>query len=119
MQDRNFKISHRKLQGILIVAPVGRLTLDESDGTLLAEVKTYVIDQGAKVIVDLSKVIYTDASGISEISGASSFVKKERGGELKLVNITSKKTLDLIRMMKIEIPLCPDLGTAVQSFSLS
>jgi anti-sigma B factor antagonist len=83
------KINSREIDGTVILDFNGRLVLGE-DTTLLREQVRALIAKGQKnILLNLQDVPYIDSSGLGELVSAFIAARKE-GGELKLLNLTSK-----------------------------
>jgi anti-sigma B factor antagonist len=78
----------------------GDITLNKCGDVLLKDKVQSLIQQGQKnLLVDLAEVSYVDSAGLGELVQA--FVTtKNRGGTLKLVNVT-KRLRDLLVVTKL------------------
>jgi anti-sigma B factor antagonist len=86
--------------GIVTVLDLsGRITLGEGSALLRATIRELLEQQRLKVLVNLGDINYIDSSGIGELVSAYTTVKN-RGGELKLLNLT-KKVHDLLQITKL------------------
>lgn len=93
------KITRRQDDGVTIVDVSGQITLGE-EGTLLRNTIRELLDEGRKnILLNLGDVTYIDSSGLGELITAFTSVRN-RGGELKLLNLT-KRTHDLLQITKL------------------
>jgi anti-sigma B factor antagonist len=79
----------REVGGVTIVDLSGKITLGEGGVTLREEVRKLVGEGQKKIVLNLAEVNYIDSSGLGELVSAYTAVKNA-GGELKLLNLTSK-----------------------------
>jgi anti-sigma B factor antagonist len=92
-------VSSRQVNGITVVDMSGRITLGEG-GVVLRETIHNLLDKGdKKILLNLGDISYIDSSGIGELIGAFTSVRKQ-GGDLKLLNLT-KKVKDLLQITKL------------------
>lgn len=93
------KITRRQDDGVTIVDVSGQITLGE-EGTLLRNTIRELLDEGRKnILLNLGDVTYIDSSGLGELITAFTSVRN-RGGELKLLNLT-KRIHDLLQITKL------------------
>ena len=94
----------------------GKITLGEGSSVLRRMVKDLLAEGHAKIILNLEDVDYIDSSGIGELVSGFTAVRN-RGGELKLLNLT-KKVHDLLQITKLftVFDVYSDEHTAVRSF---
>jgi anti-sigma B factor antagonist len=108
--------TYRDAGPVTVVDLSGRITLGDGSALLRKLVRELLDDQRVKILINLSDVDYIDSSGIGElVSGYTSV--KNRGGELKLLNLT-KKVHDLLQITKLftVFDVHSDEPTAVRSF---
>lgn len=85
---------------VAIVRVTGDITLNKGGDVLLKDKVQSLIQQGHKnLLVDLSGVSYVDSAGLGELVQAYA-TTKNRGGALKLVNVT-KRLRDLLVVTKL------------------
>ena len=70
--------------GVHIVIPVGNLKLHEGNQSFRRKIDSLLEDDVRKILLDLSKVIYVDSSGVGELLRAKNRIE-EVEGILKLV----------------------------------
>lgn len=93
------KITRRQDDGVTIVDVSGQITLGE-EGILLRNTIRELLDEGRKnILLNLGDVTYIDSSGLGELITAFTSVRN-RGGELKLLNLT-KRIHDLLQITKL------------------
>ena len=95
----------------------GRITLGEGSALLRSTIRELLADQRVRILVNLGDINYIDSSGIGELVSAYTAVKN-RGGELKLLNLT-KKVRDLLQITKLYtvFDVHTDEVTALRSFN--
>jgi anti-sigma B factor antagonist len=95
----------------------GRITLGEGSALLRSTIRELLDDQRFRILVNLGDINYIDSSGIGELVSAYTAVKN-RGGELKLLNLT-KKVRDLLQITKLYtvFDVHSDEVTALRSFN--
>ena len=92
-------LATRNVSGVTIVDLSGKITLGEGGVTLREEVRKLLADGSKKIVLNLGEVNYIDSSGLGELVSAYTAVKNS-GGELKLLNLTSK-VRDLLVITKL------------------
>jgi anti-sigma B factor antagonist len=91
--------THRDSGKITVVDLSGRITLGEGSALLRKTVRALLDEERFLLLINLGDVDYIDSSGIGELVSAYTAVKN-RGGELKLLNLT-KKVKDLLQITKL------------------
>ena len=91
----------QRIQGnVAIITVTGDITLNKGGDVLLKDKVQSLIQQGNKnIIIDLGAVAYVDSAGLGELVHAYA-TTKNKGGALKLVNVT-KKLQDLLVVTKL------------------
>jgi anti-sigma B factor antagonist len=104
------------VNGITILDLSGRITLGEGSVTIRDAVRDELEEGVTKILLNLGDVSYIDSSGIGELVSAFTTIKN-RGGELKLVNLT-KKMHDLLQITKLYtvFDVYEDESEAIASF---
>ena len=95
----SLKMSNREVNGIVIIDLSGQLTLGESSAAIRDEVRDQTSQGNRKILLNLANVTYIDSAGLGELTAAYTSVKN-RGGELKLLNLT-KRVHDLMQITKL------------------
>ena len=106
----------REYSGITLVDLSGRISLGDGSALLRTTVRNLLEEGRTKIILNLGDVNYIDSSGIGELVSGFTAVRN-RGGELKLLNLT-KKVNDLLQITKLftVFDVFTDEATAVRSF---
>ena len=113
----SMKLTTRDVSGVTIVDLSGKITLGEGGLTLRDEVHKLLATGSKKIILNLADVNYIDSSGLGELVSAYTAVKNA-GGELKLLNLTSKvRDLLVITKLVTVFDVKDDEAVAVASFS--
>jgi len=107
----------RDVSGVTIVDLSGKITLGEGGVTLREEVRKLLADGSKKIVLNLGEVNYIDSSGLGELVSAYTAVKNA-GGELKLINLTSKvRDLLVITKLVTVFDVKDNEASAVASFA--
>jgi anti-sigma B factor antagonist len=89
----------REVNGVTILDLAGRITLGAGSQQLREAIHKLVAEGRKKILLNLAGINYIDSSGVGELVGAFTTVRRE-GGELKLMRL-SKKVHDLMQMTKL------------------
>ena len=110
------RATHRDSGPATVVDLSGRIVLGEGSALLRTTVRALLDEQQNKIVLNLGDVDYIDSSGIGELVSAYTAVKN-RGGDLKLLNLT-KKVRDLIQLTKLYtvFEVYTDEASALRSF---
>ena len=113
----SMKLATREVSGVTIVDLSGKITLGEGGVTLREEVRKLLAEGKKKIALNLAEVNYIDSSGLGELVSAYTAVKNA-GGELKLINLTSKvRDLLVITKLVTVFDVKDDEASAVSSFA--
>ena len=113
----SMKLTTREVGGVSIVDLSGKITLGEGGVALRDEVRKLVAAGKKKIVLNLAEVNYIDSSGLGELVSAYTAVKNA-GGELKLLNLTSKvRDLLVITKLVTVFDVKDDEASAVSSFA--
>ena len=113
----SMKFTTREVGGVTIVDLSGKITLGEGGLTLREEVHKLLAEGKKKIVLNLADVNYIDSSGLGELVSAYTAVKNA-GGELKLLNLTSKvRDLLVITKLVTVFDVKDDEASAVSSFA--
>ena len=94
------QLEERIVGHVAIVTVTGDITLNKGGDVLLKDKVQSLIQQGQKnLLVDLGGVSYVDSAGLGELVQAYA-TTKNRGGALKLLNVT-KRLRDLLVVTKV------------------
>ena len=85
----SMKTTTREVDGVTILDLSGKITLGKESGALRDTVIELLGKGSNKILLNLGDVSYIDSSGLGELVSAYTAVKNA-GGELKLLNLTSK-----------------------------
>ncbi|HET6936602.1 MAG TPA: STAS domain-containing protein [Candidatus Angelobacter sp.] len=110
------KASSRQINGVTVVDMSGRITLGEGSVILRDTIRDLLSKGQKKILLNLGDVTYIDSSGIGELVSAFTSVRNQ-GGELKLLNLTTK-VHDLLQITKLYtvFDIKDDEAVAVGSF---
>ena len=113
----SMKLTTRDVSGVTIVDLSGKITLGEGGLTLRDEVRKLLAAGSKKIVLNLAEVNYIDSSGLGELVSAYTAVKNA-GGELKLLNLTSKvRDLLVITKLVTVFDVKDDEAAAVAAFA--
>ena len=93
------RATYRDAAGVTVVDISGRITLGEGSALLRKTIRELLDEQRTLILLNLADVDYIDSSGIGELVSAYMGVKN-RGGKLKLLQLT-KKVHDLLQLTKL------------------
>jgi anti-sigma B factor antagonist len=112
----SLQATFRDAGNVTVVDFSGKITLGEGSALVRKTVRGLLDDQRTKLLIDLGDVDYIDSAGIGELVTAYTAVKN-RGGELKLLNLT-KKVKDLLQITKLYtvFDVHSDEAAAIKSF---
>jgi len=110
------RATHRDAGTVTVVDLSGRIILGEGSALLRKTVRGLLDEQHTRIVLNLGDVDYIDSSGIGELVSAYT-TTKNRGGDLKLLNLT-KKVRDLIQLTKLYtvFDVFTDEAAALRSF---
>ncbi len=83
------KIDARMVGDVNILDCSGKITLGEGTMAIRNTVREVLANGGKKIILNLADVNYIDSSGIGELVSTYTTVTN-KGGQLKLLNLTNK-----------------------------
>ena len=94
------QLEERVTGNVAIIKVTGDITLNKGGDVLLKDKVQSLLQQGHKhLLIDLSNVSYVDSAGLGELVQAYA-TTKNRGGALKLLNVT-KRLKDLLVVTKL------------------
>jgi anti-sigma B factor antagonist len=110
------RIGTREVNGVTILDLSGRITLGDETGMLRDAVRDLLSKGTKKIVLNLAEVNYIDSTGVGELVGSLMSVRN-RGGDLKLMNLT-QKVKDVVNVTKLYtvFDIKEDEFTAVKSF---
>jgi anti-sigma B factor antagonist len=111
--------STRQVGGVTIVDIKGRIVLGEESASVRDVVRDLLSKGHKEILLNLEAVDYIDSMGLGSLVGAFTSVRKQ-GGELKLLNLTSKVT-DLMQITRLYtvFDIINDETAGVKSFGQS
>jgi anti-sigma B factor antagonist len=92
-------IKERQAGDITILDMNGKVTIGEGSVALRGAIRRLLEEGKKKILLNLGGVGYIDSSGIGELVSSFTAINKE-GGQLKLLNLTSKLK-DLLGITKL------------------
>ena len=95
----SMKTEFEEKGGITIVRVKGKITIGEGDVKLRETIENLITSGKKSVLLDLGGVSFMDSSGVGELVGCYTTVMN-RGGKLKLLNLT-KKIKDLLQVTQL------------------
>jgi anti-sigma B factor antagonist len=106
----------REVGPVTIIDLSGRIALGEGSALLRKTIRDLVENGQTRILLNLGDINYIDSSGIGELVSGFTAVRN-RGGELKLLNLT-KKVHDLLQITKLftVFDVHGDEATAVRSY---
>lgn len=93
------QIDERIVGNVTVLDLKGKITLGEGDEALRERINQLISKEQKKILLNLADVPYIDSAGLGEIVRTYTTVKN-RGGQLKLVNLT-KRITDLLMITKL------------------
>jgi anti-sigma B factor antagonist len=113
----DFKVNSREISGVTVLDLDGRITFGEASTSLRDAICEKLNNGKSKILIDLAGTIYMDSSGLGELVRGYKAVKGQ-GGELKLLNLSTKVTelLKTTRLYTI-FDIHADESQAVASFA--
>ena len=102
---------------VTVIRAKGKITIGEGDVALRENIEKLLEDGKKQIILNLAKVNYMDSSGVGELVGTFTTVNN-RGGKMKLLNLT-EKIQDLLQITQLltVFECFSDEAEAVASFS--
>ena len=94
------QLEERIAGDVVIIKVIGDITLNKGGDVLLKDkVQSLLQQDHKKLLIDLSGVSYVDSAGLGELVHAYA-TTKNRGGALKLLNVT-KRLKDLLVITRL------------------
>lgn len=112
----SIKCSTRMVDSVVIVDLFGQLRLGEGTSKLRQVVQELLGQGYKKLLLNMENVLHIDSSGIGELMGCYTSVKKS-GGELKLLHLNKnvRNLMEVTRLYSI-FDTHDELNAAVGSF---
>ena len=112
-------ITTRQVGDVTIVDVQGRLVVGEESAAVRSKVRELVHQGNKKLLLNLGQVDYIDSSGLGDLAGAFTTVRKQEG-ELKLLDPAHKfDYLMSITKLVFLLDIMDDEALAVKSFGQS
>ena len=113
----SLKMRTREVNSIIIIDLSGQITLGEASAAIRDEVRDQLGNKFSRILLNLADVTYIDSAGLGELTASYTTVRN-RGGELKLLNLT-KRVRDLMQITKLYtvFDVYDDEKKAIASFS--
>ena len=113
----SMKMETQQIGTVTVVRVKGKITIGEGDVKLREAIEALINQDHKHVLVDLGNVSFMDSSGVGELVGCYTTVMN-RGGKLKLLNLT-KKIHDLLQVTQLitVFDTYTDEAKALQSFA--
>jgi anti-sigma B factor antagonist len=92
-------VKTRKIDDIVLLDLSGRLTIGEPTLLLRETIRRFVADGSSKFGINLGDVSYIDSAGLGELIAIFTTIRN-KGGDVKLLNLTAKAK-DLLQMTKL------------------
>jgi len=117
MTMSKLEIKERRAGDVTVLLLTGQVVLDDGDLAIRQRIHDLLDEGRRQIVLDLGGVTYIDSSGVGMIAGKLKTVR-ERGGDMKLLNLTSKGQR-LFGMMKLLMAFetFEDEAAAVKSFA--
>jgi anti-sigma B factor antagonist len=96
------KIEMRTIGDVRILDCSGRITLGEGTMSIRTMVRDVLQSGGQKIVLNLAGVSYIDSAGVGELISSYTTVVN-RGGQLKLMNLTKrlKEVLAITKLLTV------------------
>jgi anti-sigma B factor antagonist len=106
-----------EVNGVIVIELSGRITLGDGSVLLRDQIREELAKGKEQILLNLADVSYMDSSGLGELISAYTSVKN-RGGEVKLLNLT-RRVRDLTEIVKLYtvFDIYDDEASAVASFT--
>ena len=109
-------VTKQQVDDVAILELSGRMVLGDETALFRNAVRELVAAGNKKILLNLGGVSYIDSSGLGELVGAFTAVRRE-GGQIKLLNL-QKRVRDVVQIVKLETLFEPfdDETAALASF---
>ena len=95
----SLKLNTRQVNDIIVIDLSGRVTMGEACAAIRDEIRDEIGQGNRKILLNLADVSYIDSAGLGELTAAYT-TDRNRGGQLKLLNLT-KRVQDLMQITKL------------------
>jgi anti-sigma B factor antagonist len=111
------QIVQRRIGDVTVLVLSGEMLVDDGDLALRQQIHD-LLDQGrAKILIDLAAVSHIDSAGVGMMVAKQKTVR-DRGGDVKLLHLTSRsqRLLSLMKLASV-FEAFEDEDTAIRSFA--
>ena len=117
MAESKLTMEERRTGDVTVLVLTGQMVLDDGDLAFRKRIHDLIDRDRTKVVLDLGGVTYIDSSGVGMLVAKLKTVK-ERGGDMKLLNLT-RRAESLLGMLKLLMlfETFEDEAAAVRSFA--
>jgi anti-sigma B factor antagonist len=107
----------RQVGDVTVIDAAGQIKIGDGADSFRDAVRDLIARDQKKILVNLSEVTYIDSCGIGELVAGFTTVRN-RGGQLKLLNLT-ERVKNLLQLTKVYMvfDVYDDEARAVRSFS--
>jgi anti-sigma B factor antagonist len=114
--DSKLTITERQSGDVVVLTLVGQMVLDDGDLLFFRKIGELTGRGLVKVVVDLGGVTYIDSSGVGMLAAKLKQLR-ERGGDMRLLNLTSgsQRLFGMLKLL-IVFETFDDEAAAVRSF---
>jgi anti-sigma B factor antagonist len=111
------RIAERQVGDVTVLALSGEILLDDGDLLFRKQVHDLAERGHVKILLDLSGVSYIDSSGVGMMAAKLKTIR-ERGGDIRLLHLTSRgqRLLSLLKL-RSAFEIFDDEATALRSFT--
>lgn len=92
-------MKERVVDGVTVLDLSGKIVLGEGDVQIRERIKELLADGQKRILLNLADVTYLDSAGLGALISSYATVKRE-GGQLKLLNLTTR-VQDLLSITKL------------------
>lgn len=116
-KESRFRISTRDISDISVLSLSGRIALGDGSSEIRDLIQRQLAEGRRKFLLDMAEVTYIDSSGLGELVGAMTSVRRAHGA-MKLTKLSSRVS-DLLRMTHLDkaFDIKHDEAEAIRSFA--
>jgi anti-anti-sigma factor len=110
------QIAERRIGDVTVLVLSGEMLVDDGDLALRQQVHDLLEQDRNKILIDLAAVTHIDSAGVGMMVAKQKTVR-DRGGDVKLLHLTSRsqRLLSLMKLASV-FETFEDEDTAVESF---
>lgn len=111
------QILERRIGDVTVLVLSGEMLVDDGDLALRQQIHDLLDQERAKILIDLAAVTHIDSAGVGMMVAKQKTVR-ERGGDVKLLHLTSRsqRLLSLMKLASV-FEAFEDEDVAVKSFA--